>query len=302
STTADTARPAWPSFADWLHHSNGRQHDLMHHRCGGTVPVDVCRARVTEAFDNPATDHVAIILVTAGRGEEHEIDLGHGRFSTTPVPGRAVLSSPNMPSQIKGKGPYEFVTVSFSTQETNALLERSGLSSGLDFGPLGSHAWNDAQVQSLCVELDRVSADSSPAGRLYVDGVWTSLVGRLLSLSQTSVPAVPKRAQLRSEALRNVLDLMHARLEVGVSLDELAKAAGVNPMHFGRLFKQAQGEPPYAHLTRLRVQQAKQLLQTHPEWTVAAIAGACGFADQSHLSRHFKRIVGTTPATWRKSN
>ncbi|MEM8875833.1 MAG: AraC family transcriptional regulator [Planctomycetota bacterium] len=295
-------RQAWPTFADWLMHSDGRQHDLLHHRCSGTVAVDVCRARTTEAFDNPATDHLAIILVTAGRGKEHRLDFGHGEFSVTPSPGLAVLSSPNTPSRLRGKGPYEFLTVSFSAQATTTLLERSGLSKGFDSAPLGSKAWGDAQVESLCLDLDRASADSTPAGRLYVDGVWTSLVGRLLHLSQEATPSEPKRAKLHPRALAQVLDLMHARLGSGVSLDELAEVAGVNQLHFGRLFKQATGEPPYAYMTRLRVEEAQRLLRTHPEWTIAAIANTCGFSDQSHLSRHFKRIVGTTPANWRKAH
>ena len=49
-----------------------------------------------------------------------------------------------------------------------------------------------------------------------------------------------------------------------------------------------------------RIERAQSLIRDHPEWTLAAVALASGFSDQSHLTRQFKRIVGVTPGVWRQ--
>ena len=92
---------------------------------------------------------------------------------------------------------------------------------------------------------------------------------------------------------------MRSRLAESISLEELAKAAGLSPFHFARLFKAATGHPPHDYHIRLRVDRAQELLRTRArEWNLAAIASECGFADQSHFSRQFKRVVGITPGEY----
>ena len=76
----------------------------------------------------------------------------------------------------------------------------------------------------------------------------------------------------------------------------LAAAAGLSPYYFIRVFRQAVGLTPHAYLVQLRVETAKRLLDRGQPVVEAALAA--GFADQSHLTRHFKRIVGVTPGQY----
>jgi AraC family transcriptional regulator len=106
-------------------------------------------------------------------------------------------------------------------------------------------------------------------------------------------PVAPPTAVLRAVAL------MRSRLAESISLEELAKAAGLSPFHFARQFKAATGHPPHDYHIRLRIDRAQELLRTRGrEWNLAAIANECGFADQSHFSRQFKRVVGVTPGDY----
>ncbi|MGW8884347.1 AraC family transcriptional regulator [Streptomyces sp. NPDC055749] len=99
---------------------------------------------------------------------------------------------------------------------------------------------------------------------------------------------VPPRGVAHS--LRELLD---ERLLQGVTLDEAAKLLHAHPTHLVRAFSGAFGIAPHQYLTARRVDRARRLLlDGQPPGGVAA---AAGFYDQSHLSRHFKRIVGTTP-------
>ena len=86
-----------------------------------------------------------------------------------------------------------------------------------------------------------------------------------------------------------------------VTLAEMAKAAGISPFHLTRIFKKAIGMSPHQYLIEVRVHSANALLAAgaeHP--SLAEVAAAVGFSDQSHLTRQFKRILGTTPKKARR--
>lgn len=90
-----------------------------------------------------------------------------------------------------------------------------------------------------------------------------------------------------------VVDLMNARYADELHLDELSAAAGLTPFQLIGLCKRATGLPPHAYLTQIRLGAAcRQLRRGVP---IAHVAAACGFYDQSALTRHFKRCYGITP-------
>ncbi|MEO1094274.1 MAG: AraC family transcriptional regulator [Cyanobacteria bacterium J06638_28] len=90
---------------------------------------------------------------------------------------------------------------------------------------------------------------------------------------------------------------LHDNYADNVSLDDLSQRVNVPPLKLLRLCRQAWGLPPHRYLVQLRVHQAKRLIAAG--MPLAAIAPEVGFADQSHLTRHFKRFVGVTPGQYR---
>lgn len=88
-------------------------------------------------------------------------------------------------------------------------------------------------------------------------------------------------------------ELLDADLATGLTLREAGALLGAHPTHLVRTFTAAFGLPPHRYLTGRRVEAARRrLLDGEP---IASVAGAVGFHDQSHLHRHFTRLVGTTP-------
>ena len=99
-----------------------------------------------------------------------------------------------------------------------------------------------------------------------------------------------------ADAVRTARDFLHDNLDENISLERLAIIAGTAPFRLIRGFKRQHGLPPHAYLTQLRVRRAKALIATGVG--LAETAAAVGFADQSHLNRHFKRILGVTPGRY----
>jgi AraC-like DNA-binding protein len=83
-----------------------------------------------------------------------------------------------------------------------------------------------------------------------------------------------------------------------VTLEALARLAGLSPFHLCRVFRRAVGMTPHAYQTQVRVRHAKSLLRAG--LPIAAVAAQAGFYDQAHLTRHFKRIIGLTPGRYLK--
>ena len=100
-------------------------------------------------------------------------------------------------------------------------------------------------------------------------------------------------------AVRTVVDLFKDRHGDNPSLDELGERCGLNAHYLVRLFSEQIGLPPHAYLVNLKVHEAKRLISAgHP---LTEIAYRSGFADQSHMNRHFKRHFGFTPGHYAKN-
>jgi AraC family transcriptional regulator len=146
-------------------------------------------------------------------------------------------------------------------------------------------------VRALVVEADR----GGPSGTAFVDALAIALSHQLVHLAgERRVVSEPTRGGLAPAARQRVLELVDERLERGVSVDELAREAGLSPAHFARAFKESVGRPPHQHILARRLERARQLLDA-PRAQLSDVALRTGFSDQAHFTRHFKRAFGVTP-------
>ena len=109
----------------------------------------------------------------------------------------------------------------------------------------------------------------------------------------------PRLRQRAPEWMSRVRDYLHAHVAEEIALDRLASEAGVHAAHLSRVFRASEGCSVGEYVRRLRVERAAGQLAT-TSTSISGIAAATGFADQSHFSRVFSRIIGTTPARYRK--
>jgi AraC family transcriptional regulator len=153
----------------------------------------------------------------------------------------------------------------------------------------------DALIQSIFSTLKTELEMGGIGGHLLVDSLTTALAIHLLRNYCTTVPKLSSYSGgLSSAQLALVTDYINAHLHQDLKLTDLSAIAQISPYHFLRLFKQSTGLTPHQYILRNRINQAKYLLH-HSELSIAEIAARTGFCDQSHLTRCFKRILGTTP-------
>lgn len=108
------------------------------------------------------------------------------------------------------------------------------------------------------------------------------------------------QTRLPQRQLRQVIDYINDHLTEDLGLTKLAVLVHMSPHYFSRLFKQFTGLSPHQYVIRSRVERARKLLLLE-KLSIAEIACHVGFANQSHLNRHFKRWFGVTPKAMRLS-
>lgn len=108
------------------------------------------------------------------------------------------------------------------------------------------------------------------------------------------------RGGLPPQALRRVKEYVDANLDQPIGVRTLADVARFSVFHFARAFKQSEGMTPHAFVLGQRVKRAVELLTT-TELSLTAVARASGFSDQGHLARQFRRRLGISPSTLRRT-
>ena len=123
----------------------------------------------------------------------------------------------------------------------------------------------------------------------------TTLVTRCADRRPLDDMAVRKRHNVQ-----RAVDYLTAHCDENVRLEDLAAIAGISPFHFSRMFTAQVGLPPHSFQNHLRLVRSKKLLRDGRP--ISTVAAAIGFADQSHFSRHFKRMFGVTPGRYQESS
>jgi len=121
-----------------------------------------------------------------------------------------------------------------------------------------------------------------------------AIVDRHAADRAARAPLVPRD----DRALRLACDYLADRPERNIGLDELAAAAGIGKFRLIRLFRHRTGLPPHALQLAHRIRLARRLLEAGEP--IAETAAATGFADQSHLHRHFRASLGWTPGDYQR--
>lgn len=158
----------------------------------------------------------------------------------------------------------------------------------------GRRTARDAFVSRVGISLRRELLSHDTIDEFLLSSLGTILAGYLFNGEVMWEEDKTRRvSRLGFEQSRRAIEMMHSEPSTRVSLVEIATELGLSQWHFSRQFRKTTGLSPYQYLLRSRVGRARRLLEDGH--SISDVALSTGFTDQSHMHRHFKRILGATP-------
>jgi AraC-like DNA-binding protein len=174
-------------------------------------------------------------------------------------------------------------------------LEQDALDTSRIGAAVDHPGWADGPLRD---EVHRLHAALGNPGDTFEAESRLTLVRDRLSRHLGDAEAEPTEVR-DSPLARRLRSLLDARVVDGITLDEAAATLGVTATHLVRAFGAEYGIAPHRYLTGRRLDLARRLLLSGR--TSADVAVTVGFHDQAHLTRHFRRLLGTTPAAYARS-
>jgi AraC-like DNA-binding protein len=159
--------------------------------------------------------------------------------------------------------------------------------------------FRDETIRNLGLALLPALRAPERVNRLFTDHVALALAAHAARAYASQDEAPPAQGGLAPWQERRAKELILADLAGDISLQVVAEACGLSVSHFARSFRKSTGLAPYAWLLEARVQRAMELLRQRDS-TLAAVALACGFSDQTHFAHTFTRRTGVSPGVWRR--
>jgi AraC family transcriptional regulator len=158
---------------------------------------------------------------------------------------------------------------------------------------------DDPAIHRTAMLMAHEAAQGAAGSRLMVDSLSCQLSVHILRRHADALfRESPGVNGLSFGQERTVRDYVDQHLQKSISLEDLACTVGLSRYHFARRFRQSTGTTPHEFVLRQRVERAKTLLH-RTNTPLPDIACSCGFADQSHMTREFRKRVGLTPGRYR---
>jgi len=168
---------------------------------------------------------------------------------------------------------------------------------------VGLHAYRkfaDPRLGALVAAVNAERVAGFPSERLFLDSIEQALAVTLVNnYAFQRRPSRIYRGGLTPARLRRVVELVHAEMDGDLSLEELADAAGLSINHFSEMFRESTGQSPHQFVLHRRIDRAKEMLRA-AEMRVLDVAVACGFKNQQHFARVFRKVCGASPTEYRQ--
>ncbi|HMW01827.1 MAG TPA: AraC family transcriptional regulator [Acidobacteriota bacterium] len=179
-----------------------------------------------------------------------------------------------------------FFAIEVADQWLERLREYTSIPSSICELHGGELVWLALRLYRECTDFDLYSP-------LAVEGL-------ILEMLATVARAQPEKTRRPPTWLLQTVDLLHAEFHQNLTITDIAGRVGVHPFHLSKTFRHTFHQPIGDYLQRLRIHFATQQL-SQAETKLSDIALAAGFSDQSHFTRVFKTITGTTPKEFRST-
>ncbi len=261
---------------------------VSHHRYAGA------------AFRVDGFSHHCITIQLAGR-THHWRQVGERRGDGTSIVGNFFATVAGVPIDWRWDRPAEVVNAWIAPDRLRSSLGAAADCDGCEIELLDRFCADDPLLVQIGMAFRNQAVEPRPFASLLIDGLVATLLAHLGRRHSNRAVAAPRPASggLSARRLKRVLDHIDDNIGGEIGLEALAALAEQGSFHFQRCFKQATGLPPHRYIVERRVERACELLAT-TRLALVDIALACGFADQSHFGRVFRRHHAMTPMAYRR--
>jgi AraC family transcriptional regulator len=161
----------------------------------------------------------------------------------------------------------------------------------------------DPLLEQIAIAIAEALRSGSAEDGLYVDTLAQMMAVHLARRhSSRSRPArAAAQIAIPGSKMKRLIEFIEENLEGDLSLEALAAQLLISPLYLPRAFKTAVGQSPHQYVLGRRIERAKELLR-NTDSPIADVAFATGFSSQSHLSNWFLRVVGVSPAAYRRQS
>ena len=198
------------------------------------------------------------------------------------------------PNSAPNTEPWQYVWLEFDGLRVSEYLSRAGLDIAQPiYTPTAPDLGRTVQNTMLYI------ADHSDASTLHLIGHLCLFLDGLIQSSSTRREL--RGGQLRDFYIQEAITFMEHNYAREITVEELASVCKLNRSYFSKLFKDSMGCPPQEFLIRLRLSKAAELMKTTTQ-SIGNISTLCGYPNQLHFSRAFKKRYGMSPREWRAQN
>lgn len=190
--------------------------------------------------------------------------------------------------------PWKYVWLEFDGLRVQEYLGSAGLR---DTQPV--YRPQTVQQGEAVRDLMLYICDHSKAPPLHLIGYCYLFLDSLIQSSSTRRETAG--AQLRDFYIHEAVTYMERNYPRDLTVEEVADVCKLNRSYFSKLFKESMGCPPQEFLIRMRLNKAAELMKTSRD-SIGDIALACGYPNQLHFSRAFKKRYGMSPREWRNQH
>lgn len=234
---------------------------------------------ITASLHTGVKEHYGV-----GRIEEGHTEWWGGGRVWRSAPGCILVKQPgDVVRHLAHDGPLTFTAVMLPAAEV-AHVQREGRSvtiAQLEPGDERAATFHRL-IDAACAGADRLSLEVA------------------LAEAVSALAVISSAHPDYSRPVRRAVEYIRERLGDSITLADLADHADLDKFHLCRAFRAQVGMPPHAYLTHLRIARAKKLLRRGQR--ASEVAVLVGFYDQPQFTRHFRRLVGTTPARFGKAS
>jgi AraC family transcriptional regulator len=238
------------------------------------------------------------ILIHVGASVHITCDRGGHSHRGLSVHGNVDIVPAGVPSRWEMKETDTALILGVSQHFLRTVAEESGQGR---VELINRFQMRDTQIEHIGWALKAEMDAGYPNGRLYMDSLATALAVHLIRLhSCDSQPKETRRGGMPGYRLKQVLSYIEDNLSGDLSLPEIAAIAGMSVSHCKTLFRESVGRPVHQYVVERRVERAKTML-SEGSLSISQVALETGFAHQSHLAYHLRRVLGVSPKDVRES-